>query len=180
MLSLRCALVLCLSIFSAAPLPSAALKTCTTGDVACYSSIPPNPCSMGGIAQVPAFTLKPSKQRKKLRKRVKARVPVVLKGANVVTSASHWSPRYLARQAKRMQLNDVRGWRASYTVNCLNIFWFPVFSFLFCLNIWQRRGIYICFSSWLHLLWNLYLSHAFRFYNPLVCVWLVCVHACIL
>ena len=59
---------------------------------------------MGGIAQVPAFTLT---QKKQLRKYVKGRVPVVLKKANVVTSASHWSPAYLARNAKRMQINAV-------------------------------------------------------------------------
>ena len=60
---------------------------------------------MGGIAQVPAF---PLSEKKQLRKRVKGRVPIVLKGANIVASASHWSPRYLARYAKRMQINRVR------------------------------------------------------------------------
>ena len=94
-----------LSILHAGPRYSVALKTCVTGDVDCYSSIPPNPCSLGGIAQVPAFRLS---EKKQLRKRVKGRVPVVLKGANIVTSASHWSPRYLARHAKRMQINRVR------------------------------------------------------------------------
>ena len=91
---------ICLSLFVDV-LP---LKTCTTGNVACYQSIPPNPCAMGGIALVPNFGLL---QKKQLQKRIKARVPVVLNGAGVVKSASHWSPLHLARTAKKMQKNDV-------------------------------------------------------------------------
>ena len=60
---------------------------------------------MGGIALVPEFKLS---QKKQVQKRIKGRVPVVLKGAGVVKSASHWSPSHLARTAKKMQKNDVR------------------------------------------------------------------------